>query len=173
VHVPAGITIVSPSLAELIGNGARCRSRCALGVLSPVSMPLEFAAWQRCPQTPFGDFLAQPPMPTSSLPPLRVLTAQDGEELVRLLNAVAEIARTAMVGDLHLHYRDGKGWRARFGGSSAAKWVDDTTGPWSESPAQALAPVLQLHQKALAEAQKRKPFRKIKAAGKRKATKRT
>ena len=57
-----------------------------------------------------------------------VLTPEDGAALDRALNEVAELASRSLIHtDLFLHYRNGKGWRAWFGGNHdlerAQAWV--------------------------------------------------
>jgi hypothetical protein len=51
-------------------------------------------------------------MKTSASP---VLTEDDGQELVKLLNDVMDVAPRSLINkDLYLHYRAGDGWRVRF-----------------------------------------------------------
>ena len=60
------------------------------------------------------------------------LTVQDGTELRRLLNDVAEMAdRMVGINDLYLHYRDGSGWRVLFSSNpdGVKQWVN-ADGPW-------------------------------------------
>lgn len=64
-----------------------------------------------------------------------VLTPEDGTALDRALNEVADLASRSLIHtDLFLHYRNDKGWRARFEGNQdlerAQAWVAED-GPWA------------------------------------------
>jgi hypothetical protein len=98
---------------------------------------------------------------------LPTTTKEDGEELAGLINQVIEISSRTLIADLYLHYRDGSGWRARIGGSSAADWVS-ADGPWTETVVAALEDELRPIRAQLAKNDRRAaPPRKSRASRRR------